>query len=137
MRRFILAVLILLLATLACQTLAPGAPPPVLTDASTTQPEMVAASATSPTPLPTLAATATPSAVPAGVIRVDTLDQEVYPFVENGKCSLAEAIFAANAGKPQDSCAAGIPGNSVIELMPGEYHFTQRDQTPPQTEWFV
>lgn len=137
MRRFILAVLILLLATLACQSVAPGAPPPALTHASTTQPEMVAASATSPTHLPTLAATATPSAVPAGVIRVDTLDQEVYPFIENGKCSLAEAIFAANAGKPQDSCAAGEAGNSVIELMPGEYHFTQRDQTPPQAEWFV
>jgi len=66
---------------------------------------------------------------------VDTLAQEVYPFIENGRCSLAEAIFAANSGEPKDSCAAGIPGESIIELIRGEYRFTQRDQTPPQEDW--
>ena len=45
--------------------------------------------------------------------------------------------FAANAGEPKDSCAAGVPGESIIELMPGEYRLAQRDQTPPQEEWIV
>ena len=89
----------------------------------------------SETPSPVIEVTATATLLPAGVIQVDTLEQEVYPFVENGKCSLGEAIFSANAGEPKDTCAAGVPGESVIELMPGEYHFTQRDQTPPQEEW--
>lgn len=87
------------------------------------------------TPLPVAEFTATATAVPEGLIQVDTLEQEVYPFEENGKCSLAEAIFAANSGAPKDSCAAGVTGESVIELMPGEYRFTQRDQTPAQGDW--
>ena len=95
-------------------------------------PAPVPATATSTS---TAAVTATATAVPAGTIHVDTLEQEIYPFVENGKCSLGEAIFAANGGEPKDSCAAGAADGSVIELMPGEYHFTQRDQTPPQVEW--
>jgi predicted outer membrane repeat protein len=81
--------------------------------------------------------TFTPAAPVAGVIFVDTLEQEVYPFIKNGKCSLGEAIFAANSGLPKDSCTAGIIDQSVIELMPGEYYFTQRDQTPPQVEWMI
>ena len=89
------------------------------------------------TPSPTESATQTATVPAAGLIQVDTLEQEVYPFVENGNCSLGEAIFAANAGEPKDSCAAGIKGGSTIELMPGEYRFTQRDQTPPQEEWII
>ena len=88
----------------------------------------------SETPIPVAAATSVPV---AGLIQVDTLEQEVYPFVENGKCSLAEAVFAANAGKPQDTCAAGVPGKTIIELMPGEYHFTQRDRTPSQVDYMT
>jgi predicted outer membrane repeat protein len=88
-----------------------------------------------PAPSATPPASQTSTAEPAGLIRVDTLEQEVYPFVENGKCSLGEAIFAANAGEPEDSCAAGVQGESIIELMVGEYVFTQRDQTPPQGDW--
>lgn len=89
----------------------------------------------SETPSPVDLSTQTPLPSPAGLIRVDTLEQEVYPFEENGKCSLGEAIFAANAGESKDTCAAGVQGESVIELMPGEYLFTQRDQTPPQEDW--
>jgi hypothetical protein len=72
---------------------------------------------------------------PAGWIRVDTLEQEVYPFVENQRCSLAEAIVAANLKKPVDSCPAGGEDQSVIDLMPGTYHLSQIDATPQQVEW--
>ena len=91
----------------------------------------------SPSETPSPTETVTPTLPPAGLIRVDTLEQEVYPFVENGKCSLGEAIFAANAGESKDTCAAGVQGESIIELMPGEYHFTLRDQTPPQEDWIT
>ena len=133
MRSLTVLFLILVLALVSCQS----APPQTLipatqADESTSTPAPVPATATSTS---TAAVTATVTAVPAGTIHVDTLEQEIYPFVENGKCSLGEAIFAANAGEPKDSCAAGAADQSVIELMPGEYHFTQRDQTPPQVEW--
>ncbi len=127
--------LILILAVSACQpartTTAPAMPQPV----SATQTETLASASPSETPSPTATPTSAPTLMPAGLIHVDTLEQEVHPFVENGKCSLAEAIFAANSGEPKDSCEAGVPGESVIELMPGEYLFTQRDQTPPQEDW--
>lgn len=130
MRRVIVPVMILFLAAVACQT----ATAPLPSDpqaVSVTQ----TVSAPQATAVPT--GTSTPTAVAKGVIHVDTLEQEVYPFVENGKCSLAEAIYAANSSEPKDSCAAGVQGETVIELMPGEYHFTQRDQTPPQFEWLI
>jgi predicted outer membrane repeat protein len=127
-----LSVLLLIMTACQSQTVTTQPQPSqVLSITATT----TAASTPTDTPLPVSTSTSTPS--PAGVIQVDTLDQEVYPFKENGKCSLAEAIFAANSGKPRDSCAAGVPGKSVIELMPGEYHFTQRDQTPPQVDWLT
>jgi predicted outer membrane repeat protein len=91
----------------------------------------------SPSETPSPAETTTPTMLPAGVIQVDSLEQEVYPFVENGKCSLGEAIFVANAGESKDSCAAGVQGETIIELMPGEYLFTERDQTPPQEDWIT
>ncbi len=135
MRRFPFAFFVLILAIIACQT---GTPTPL---PSTPQVTSVTQAVDTPTAIaletPVPMATTTSTAVPAGLIRVDTLEQEVYPFTENGKCSFAEAIFAANSGKPKDSCAAGVPGESIIELMPGEYHFTQRDQTPPQVEWMT
>ena len=121
---------ILILAALACQsagTAIPTASPP----ASVTE----TVSSPSPSPAPTATLTSTPPA--QGVIHVNTLEQEVYPFKQNGKCSLGEAILAANLGKSQDSCEAGIPKQSVIELMPGEYHFTQVDHSPPQFDWLV
>ncbi len=128
MRQTVALLLILTLTAIACQsaagTSAPAAPPPDSLSQATF------------TPQPFLPEATLTSTVPAaGVIFVDTFDQEIYPFVENGKCSLGEAIFAANSGEPKDSCAAGIAGESIIELMPGEYHFTQRDATPPQGDW--
>lgn len=104
-------------------TLTPMAPPES-TAAATATAEAVAA------------ATSTPTAPPPGLIQVDTLEQEVYPFVENGKCSLGEAIIAANSGQAVDSCAAGSPGGgSLIELMPGTYRLSAADHTPQQGNW--
>src|SRR5215213_6826860 len=135
MRSYYPALAALMLAASACQGSAQPAIPVSATvargpETPTLLPATISASQTA---APT--ETETPAPLPAGLIEVNTLEQEVYPFVENGKCSLAEAIFAANAGDSKDSCAAGVPGESIIELMPGEYHFTQRDQTPPQEEW--
>jgi predicted outer membrane repeat protein len=128
---------VLSLAGTACQPAmtppAPTTPQPVSPSQALSSPSLPASE--TPTPLATAIATGTPTSEPAGLIRVDSFEQEVYPFVENGKCSLAEAIYAANSGTPQDSCAAGVPGESVIELMAGEYRFTQRDPTPPQEDW--
>lgn len=137
MRRLFLTFSVLILAAMSCQSVTTTTVP------ATTQAASVSQAVASPTvdltntPSPTAPSTSTPTIIPAGLIQVDTLEQEVYPFEENGKCSLAEAIFAANSGEPKDSCAAGVPGESIIELMPGEYYFTQRDQTPPQVEWMT
>jgi predicted outer membrane repeat protein len=83
----------------------------------------------------TLQTTATGTPSPEGLIRVDTLEQEVYPFVENNLCSLAEAIIAANLKKSVDSCPAGGEESSIIELMPGTYRLTRIDATPHQVDW--
>jgi len=128
-----LSILVLITVT-ACQGSAAGTPVPTVRVMGTLTVIEVAPSLSSPSETPSPVDTATPAPV-VGVIHVDTLEQEVYPFVENEKCALGEAIFAANARVPQDTCAAGVDGESVIELMPGEYHFNQRDQTPPQVEW--
>lgn len=131
MSKIFTAISILVLAAAACQSGA-TTPPPAdpLTGAATED-------VLSPSATPFVLGTATPTLLPKGVIFVDTLEQEAYPFEENGKCSLGEAIFAANSGEAKDSCAAGVPGESVISLMPGEYHFSQRDQSPPQFDWLV
>lgn len=89
----------------------------------------------SPTVQPTTPPTETFTPEPAGLIRVDTLEQEVYPFIENGRCSLAEAIIAANQKKQVDTCPPGGEEESVIELMPGTYPLTQIDATPQQVDW--
>lgn len=132
MKRFLMPLLGLILATAACQSAGTATPLP-------SQPEAVTATQTqtSLSDAPAPAVTATPTSVPEGVIFVDTLEQEVHPFVQNGKCSLAEAIMTANTGKPYDSCNLGVAGKSVIELMPGEYVFTQRDTSPPVFEWLI
>lgn len=133
MRSLTMIFLILVLALVSCQAAPPETSIPVTQpDESTSTPEPVLATGTATS---TAAVTATVTAIPAGTIHVDTLEQEIYPFVENGKCSLGEAIFASNSGESKDSCAAGVPDHSVIELIPGEYRFIQRDQTPPQAEW--
>lgn len=124
-------IFILFLASLACKTVTATEPPSQLAAIQVTQ----TFSSLQMTNIP-VSATA-PNEPPKGAIVVDTLEQEVYPFIENGNCSFAEAIIAANSGEPRDSCAAGVPGKSVIDLMPGEYVFTQVDQSPPQFEWLV
>lgn len=131
MQRPLTLILTLTLAAIACGT-GTNTPPPA--DPGTA-PATQAVSSPQPTDLPQAAST--PTALPQGLILVDTLQQETYPFEQNGKCSLAEAIIAANSGQPQDTCAAGVPGKSVIELTPGEYIFTQVDQSPPQFEWLI
>lgn len=98
--------------------------PPSATPSSTSTIMPAAVSTATPTPSPT--------AEPVGVIRVDTLQQEVYPYPENGNCTLAEAISAANLLKPVDACAAGVESGSVIELMSGTYPLEQVDPAPPQ-----
>ena len=80
-------------------------------------------------------ATVTPIMTPPGMIFVDTLEQEVYPSIENGKRSLAEAIFTANSAKPKDTCAAGGEEQTIIVLMQGTYRVTQANHTPQQGEW--
>ena len=138
MRTFYILFLILSLASIACGATA------ITTPTSMPQPMNTLSLATQtneqfsdlPTVTPTLEpASATSTPIPSGMIFVDTLEQEVYPFVENGKCSLAEAIFAANSAKPKDTCAAGGKEQSIIVLEPGIYHFTQADHTPQQGEW--
>lgn len=137
MRSLFVYVFVFIFAFAACQS-TPVVPTSAPVEQGLATPTPISATqalAASATPSPAAIATSTPTLLPAGVIQVDTVEQEVYPFIENGKCSLGEAIFAANAGKPKDSCAAGVPGQSIIELIPGEYRFTQRDQTPPQEAW--
>jgi len=135
MRPFLFLLLILTLAIVACGGAAPtvpSTPKPVSTSQATSTPKPAL-----PTSTPTMESTATATAIPAGIIHVDTLDQEVYPFVSNGQCSLAEAMIAANSRKAVDTCAAGIEGETIIELMPGEYHFTQPDNSPPLFDWLI
>lgn len=75
----------LILAIVACQPVTTAIPPSTLEAVSVTQaptPSIAVPSATSaPIPEPT----SPPTAIPAGLIQVDTLEQEVYPFEENGK----------------------------------------------------
>lgn len=130
MRAFVTLLIILMLMSIACGS--GDVSTPVVPNSNTE--EAVTQIASNPTE-DLVTPTTTPS--PANVIYVDTLEQEVYPFLQNGKCSLAEAIMAANTEKQFDTCNTGILGQSVIELMPGEYIFTQVDQSPPVYEWLI
>lgn len=130
MRPFILFTIILLVTTLACGS-GDFSTPAVSTSNTEEAVTQIASSPTEDLVTPTVTSS------PANVIYVDTLEQEVYPFEQNGKCSFAEAIMAANTAKQFDSCSTGVLGESVIELMPGEYLFTQVDQSPPVYEWLI
>jgi predicted outer membrane repeat protein len=88
-----------------------------------------------PVMVPSVQPTETDTPATGGLIKVDTLDQEVYPFIENQKCSLGEAIIAANQQKQVDTCPAGGTDQSVIELIPGTYLLPKIDATPQQVEW--
>jgi uncharacterized repeat protein (TIGR01451 family) len=77
-----------------------------------------------------------PSAAPAATIKVDTTAETAvftppgptyYSEVTGdtdppGKCSLREAVVAANTNAAVNDCAAGDGPKDVIELMPGIYH---------------
>lgn len=130
MRPLIVFCTVILMTTLACVGGNVGAP------AESNSPTEEAATQIASAPTGELV-TPTSTLSPANVIYVDTLEQEVYPFVQNGKCSFAEAIMAANTGKQFDSCNTGALGESIIELMPGEYVFTQVDQSPQVYEWLI
>jgi CSLREA domain-containing protein len=56
---------------------------------------------------------------PAAVIAVNSTADDV-PFVNNGNCTLGEAIQAANTDTTVDGCAAGS-GADIIELPAGQY----------------
>lgn len=130
MRSIIIFMIVILAVTLACGS--GGVSTPVVSNSNTE--DVTTQIASQPTEN---LVTATVTSSPENVIFVDTLEQEVYPFEQNGKCSFAEAIMAANTAKQFDSCNTGILGESVIELMPGEYVFTQVDQSPPVYEWLI
>lgn len=131
MKKIFLLLSSLILLIMACRfaTETPRLTDPLTGSATQTLPAAQATSAP--------AETATSTALPEDIIFVDTLEQEVYPFVQNGNCSFAEAIMTANTAKQYDSCNMGVVGASVIELMPGEYVFTQVDQSPPVYEWLI
>ena len=137
MRVLIVILLFLVLGSAACQPASTNIPIPTPTIPFPIEVTTVTTTASVSPLTEEPAVSSTPISLPDNVIRVDTFEQEVYPFVENGKCSFAEAIIAANSGVSKDSCAAGVQGEAVIELMPGEYHFTQPDGSPPQFEWLA
>jgi hypothetical protein len=58
-------------------------------------------------------------------IQVNSTAQEV-PFVNNGNCTLGEAIHAANTDTAVDACAAGN-GEDIIKLTPETYTLNQVD----------
>ncbi len=86
---------------------------------SVSNPNEASTSTTSPAVTPT-------SSVPSGAVVVDTFDQEVYPFKQNGNCSLGEAIWAVQTQKDQDGCKVSL-GNSTIYLPTGAYKLTDPD----------
>src|SRR5688572_4775282 len=129
MHAFQTLLLILVLTTLACGSTPVNTPLPVTSADGISTPSALNPTDDSVTP--------TVTASPENVIYVDTFEQEVYPFIQNGKCSFAEAIMAANTEKQFDTCNTGVLGQSIIELMPGDYVFTQVDQSPPVYEWLI
>jgi hypothetical protein len=86
------------------------------------------------TDVPTLQVTSTPTltatpAAPADAVVVDTLDQEVYPFIADGNCSLGEAIQTIVTQQVEDKCVLPA-GSSTIYLPSGIYTLTQSDNAP-------
>jgi predicted outer membrane repeat protein len=132
-------ILVLMMAVLMGCNAATGAPAtvteqPVGPASSATPSALVVPATASPTSIPTAQATSTPAftatpAASAGAVVVDTLDQEVYPFVANGNCSLGEAIQTIVTQQAQDKCALPA-GSSTIYLPSGTYTLTQSDNAP-------
>ena len=109
---------------------------PVGDASSTTNPIIASGSLTATeTASPVVAMTSSPVstptlAIPMGAIVVNTFDQEVYPFKQNGNCSLGEAIWAAQTQKSQDGCVV-TAGSSTIYLPTGSYTLTDADTSSP------
>jgi len=59
---------------------------------------------------------------------VDSFDQE-SPFVQNGYCTLGEAIAAANTRRAVDGCPAGTEESRIV-LQPGTYTLKVVDRDP-------
>ncbi len=81
-------------------------------------------------PAVTNTSVATPtSAIPSDVVVVNTFDQEVYPFKQDGNCSLGEAIQTVLIQQVVDGCV--LPAGSHTIYMPkGTYALTQPDNAP-------
>lgn len=64
---------------------------------------------------------------PIATITVDSTSQEV-PLINNGNCTLGEAIQAANTNQAVDACPAGvIEFADIIDLSNSTYTFTMID----------
>jgi predicted outer membrane repeat protein len=68
--------------------------------------------------------------VPANAIVVNTFDQNVYPFKQNGNCSLGEAIWAAQTQQNEDGCVVS-GGSTTIYLPKGTYTLSDPDTSSP------
>src|SRR5215207_5116095 len=86
MRSYYPALAALMLVATACQGGAQPVVPVSTTAARGFETPTLLPATSSPSQTSAPAETNTPTALSAGLIRVDTLEQEVYPFVENGKC---------------------------------------------------
>jgi hypothetical protein len=85
-----------------------------------------ASPAASATSIPT--STATPTLPPDAVV-VNTLAQEVYPFKQEGNCSLGEAIQTVLIQQTVDGCT--LPASSTTVYLPtGTYTLTEADNAP-------
>jgi predicted outer membrane repeat protein len=119
-----LLVLFLLSAASACASATPT--PPHVPDSATGTATAVSPTA-SATPAPSVTAT---GSAPSDAILVDTFEQEVSPFEQDGDCTLGEAIQAAQSGQDVDGCR--VPsGSSSIFLPSGTYVLTQADNGSP------
>ena len=87
--------------------------------------------------LPTAASTGTPLApsatsapsVPSDAVIVNTFDQGVYPFTQNGNCSLGEAIQTILLQQAMDGCVLP-PGSTTVYMPTGTYTLTDPDNAP-------
>lgn len=91
-------------------------------------PTEVSTSALAPAASDTPAVTPT-SSVPSGAVVVNTFDQEVYPFKQNGNCSLGEAIQTVLLQHAVDGCVLP-PGGHTVYMPKGTYTLTQPDNAP-------
>jgi hypothetical protein len=124
MRQISYCFLSLLFFLSACQTVVPAPP-----STEETQPVTPALGVTS-VPLDSTSESQLSPTPEANVIQVDSFEQEVYPFIQNGNCTFAEAITAANTSQPVDGCPAGAADGGLIALEAGTYLLGTTDESP-------